>query len=165
MQWCWVVPDLEKAMDAWIRTAGVGPFFVFEDVRHDQPRYRGCPVDPPRVRAAIAQAGHAQIELVCQLDDRPSFFRELVPAGACGLHHAALYCRNYDAELAAYTSAGVEVVYSGLMMGFRVSYLDTSASLGFMVELIEASSVADTVFGAIRGAAESWDGRDPIRSL
>jgi hypothetical protein len=88
-----------------------------------------------------------------------------VPAGKSGFHHAALYCKKYDAEVSAYTSAGAPIVFSGLMMGFRVCWVDASATLGFMVELIEANPVADTVFAKIRAPSENWDGRDPVRTL
>src|SRR3546814_16573859 len=65
----------------------------------------------------MAQAVDMQIERVCQNDEQPSFWRDVVPAGQSGLHHMALYCQNYDADLAAYTDAGIEVAFSGLMMG------------------------------------------------
>src|SRR3546814_17974725 len=63
-------------------------------------------------------------------DEQPSFWRDVVPAGQSGLHHMALYCQNYDADLAAYTDAGIEVAFSGLMMGNRVCWVDTRAQLG-----------------------------------
>src|SRR3546814_15004611 len=106
-----------------------------------------------------------QIELVCQNDGQPSFWRDVVPAGQSGLHHMALYCQNYDADLAAYTDAGIEVAFSGLMMGNRVCWVDTRAQLGFMIELIEANEVAASVFAQFRAAAQHWDGRDPVRTM
>jgi hypothetical protein len=30
---CWVVPDLARAIADWAGTAGIGPFFVFDQVR------------------------------------------------------------------------------------------------------------------------------------
>jgi hypothetical protein len=165
MQFCWVVPDLEAAMAAWTNSAGVGPFFFFENVTYDTAIYRGKPWEPVKFKAAIAQAGDVQIELVCQLDDRPSMFRDIVPAGKSGFHHAALYCADYDASLAAYTNAGAEVAFSGLMMGSPVCWVDTSATLGFMVELITANPIAESIFGQIRAAGQNWDGKDPVRTL
>jgi hypothetical protein len=165
MQMCWVVPDLKAAVNDWVRTTGIGPFFYFDSVLFDNPTYRGQATDCPNISAAMAQAGDVQIELVCQHDDRPSLWRDVVPAGSSGLHHMALYCADYDASLAAYTGNGAQVAFSGLMMGSRVCWIDTCASLGFMVELIEANAVADTVFGSFRAAAQDWDGRDPLRSL
>lgn len=165
MQICWVVPDLQAAMAEWTRTAGVGPFFQFDGVGWDEAVYRGKPWTNISISAAIAQAGDMQIELVTQNEEAPSIFREVVPAGASGLHHMALYSHDFDADLAFYRNAGVEVVFSGLMMGARVAWLDTVKTLGFMVELLTANPVADSIFGAIRSAAETWDGTEPVRRL
>lgn len=165
MQLCWVVPDLHAAVNHWVNTAGVGPFFLFEKVIFDNPVYRGKPTDNVDIVAAMAQAGDVQIELVCQNDNRPSIFRDVVPAGKAGLHHMALYCSDYDADLAAYAKAGAAVAFSGLMMGARTCWIDTTATLGFMVELIEANPVADAVFEQFRSAARDWDGSSPLRSL
>jgi len=165
MQMCWVVPDLHAAVKAWTGSAGIGPFFFFEQVLFEDARYRGQPADSPDITAAMAQAGDVQIELVCQKDDRPSIFRDVVPAGQTGFHHTALYCSDYDATLAAYTGAGAPVAFSGLMMGHRTCWVDTTATLGFMVELITANPVADSIFEQFRTAAESWDGTDPLRTL
>src|ERR1017187_10835560 len=40
-QIAFVVRDLEKALDYWTRTLGVGPFFVMRDVVPDNYRYCG----------------------------------------------------------------------------------------------------------------------------
>ncbi len=165
MQMCWVVPDVHAAVKAWTDSAGVGPFFLFEQVTFEDARYRGQPAEPPDITAAMAQAGEVQIELVSQKDERPSVFRDVVPAGRTGFHHSALYCADYDASLGAYTDAGSQVAFSGLMMGARTCWIDTTATLGFMVELIEANPVADSIFEKFRAAAGSWDGTDPLRTL
>lgn len=165
MQMCWVVPDVHAAMATWSRSAGVGPFFFFETVPFEDRRYRGQPCAPLSLEAAIAQAGDIQIEVVAQNDDQPSFIRDVVPAGQSGLHHMALYCDDYDANLAAYREAGAEVAFNCTMLGSRTCWLDTTATLGFMIELVEANPIADSIFGQIRAAAQDWDGRDPVRTL
>lgn len=165
MQVCWVVPDIQVAVNHWVTTSGVGPFFIFDKVTFDKPMYQGRATECVDITAAMAQAGDIQIELVCQNDERPSVFRDVVPAGNCGLHHMALYCKDYDADLAAYINAGSQVAFSGLMMGARTCWLDTVSKLGFMVELIEANPIADAVFEQFRAAAQHWDGKDPIRRL
>ena len=165
MQMCWVVPDIHSAVNNWINSTGVGPFFVFEKVTFDNPIYRGRPTQNVDITAAMAQAGDVQIELVCQNDDRASIFRDVVPAGKAGFHHVAAYCHDYDAELAAYTGSGADVAFSGLMMGARTCWVDTTAKLGFMVELIEANPIADAVFAQFRAAAQHWDGKNPMRTL
>jgi hypothetical protein len=171
MQMCWVVPDIYIAVQNWVEKAGVGPFFLFEKVVFDNPVYRGRPAENVEIVAAMAQAGDVQIELVCQLDDRPSIFRDVVAAKKVGanhepvFHHMALYCTDYRADLDAYTRAGSEVAFSGLMMGARTCWIDTTSQLGFMVELIEANPIADTVFAQFRSAAQDWDGNNPIRTM
>jgi hypothetical protein len=165
MQFCWVVPDIHKAIGHWTTQAGVGPFFLFSGVVHDEPQYRGQPTTCPDITAAIGQAGDVQIELVQQNDDRPSIWRDLVPPGQAGFHHAAIYTETYDADVAHYTATGAPVAFSGLMMGHPVCWIDTSPTLGFMIEVVGRNPVADMIFGQIRAAGESWDGSDPVRSL
>jgi Glyoxalase/Bleomycin resistance protein/Dioxygenase superfamily len=165
MQMCWVVPDLDRAIADWVRTAGVGPFFVFEQVPFDNPVYRGQPTTSPDIRAAMAQAGEMQVELVELRHDGPSVWTDVVGRGGAGLHHTALVCEDYDAQVAAYAAAEAEVAFSGLMMGAPVCWVDTTKTLGFMVELITANPIAAAVFAQIREAAEHWDGKDPVRTL
>jgi hypothetical protein len=160
-----VVPDLHAAIDHWTRQAGVGPFFYFADVTYENAVYRGKPWAPVKFHAAIAQAGTMQIELVEQLEDGPSMFRELVPAGQSGLHHMSTYTDDFDADLAHYLRLGADVVFSGLMKGAPVCWLDTVATLGFMTELITANPLKEQVFAMFRDAADTWDGRDPVRTL
>ena len=165
MQICWVVPDLHKAIEHWARQAVVGPFFYFDEVTYENAVYRGKPWKPVRFHAAIAQAGDLQIELVSQLEEGPSMFRELVPAGKTGLHHMSTYTENFDADLDHYRKAGAGIVFSGLMKGAPVCWLDTVSALGFMTELITANPIKEKIFARFKEAAANWDGVDPIRTL
>jgi hypothetical protein len=165
IQLCWVVPDLRAAVDGWIHTCGVGPFFWFDRVTFDGGRCRGQPADFPEIKAAIAYAGDIQIELVCQENDRPSFWRDTIPKGEWGFHDAALWCKDYDAERAAYTKGGAEIAFEGHRTGFRACWIDTRSTIGFMIQLIEANPTAEAIFAKMHAAAKNWDGKDPIRGL
>lgn len=165
MQLCWVVPNLEAAIHHWVRTAGAGPFFLFEALHFDEGVYRGASSDIQPCRAAIGQHGDMQIELVVPASDGPGIWTDVVPRGQSGLHHAGLYCPDYEAERAACLAGGGTMAFEGLMMGARTCYIDTVDALGFMTELITANPIADQVFAAFRTAAQGWDGSDPIRSL
>ena len=165
MQLCWVVPDLDAAIAHWVRSAGAGPFFVFEDVHFADSAYRGQPLDIAPHRAAIGQYGEMQIELIQPLDDSAGIWRDVVPFGKAGFHHTGLYCTDYQREYDVYRAAGHDVAFEGLMMGARTCYFDTVNALGFMTELITANPVAEMVFGQIRAASEGWDGADPVRTL
>jgi Glyoxalase/Bleomycin resistance protein/Dioxygenase superfamily len=88
MQNSWVVRDIEVTMRQWLRTAGVGPFFVVKDITLEDQIYRGKPAAKSiDVTFALAQAGDIQIELVQQHNDVRSAYRDTVPAGHCAFHH------------------------------------------------------------------------------
>ena len=158
----WVVDDIHVAMAAWTKMTGIGPFFLVEGVTIDDQCHRGAPTDID-VTFALAQAGDVQIELVCQHNDAPSAYRDTVPAGTSAFHHVALYCDDYDADRTAYSEAGAEVAFSGSFGGKRFCYLDTSAAIGCMVELIEVSEPQSEFFTRLKAAAENWDGQNPVR--
>ncbi|GMU77248.1 MAG: hypothetical protein AMXMBFR46_00490 [Acidimicrobiia bacterium] len=162
MQVCWVVPDLPAAIEAWVRAAGVGPFFWFDGVPFVDGRHRGEPAPFPRCTAAIAYAGGLQIELVCQDNDDPGVFRDVFRRGESGLHHMALVCTDYEAERDAYLDAGAALAFEGRVGTSRTSWVDTSSTLGFMVELLEPSPGRAAMFAGMREAAEAWDGTSPI---
>jgi hypothetical protein len=159
MQMCWVVPDLRAAIESWAHNAGVGPFFCFDGVPFVGGQHRGRPAEFPAVSAAIAYAGDLQIELVVQDNDEPGVFRDLFSRGQFGLHHMALSCQDYEAERDAYLAAGADLAFEGRLDGSRTSWVDTSPSLGFMVELLESSPAREDVFAAMRSAAQTWDGK------
>lgn len=162
MQTCWLVGDLEAAIDAWATTVGVGPFFWFDDIGATDGRHRGVPTPFPKSTAAIAYAGDTQIELVCQDNDDPGVFRDVFAPGEHGLHHMALVCDDYESERDAYVAAGSEVAYEANVGDARTCWVDTTSTLGFMVELLEPSRNRTRGFATMRAAAEAWDGHDRI---
>ncbi|MDQ2677717.1 MAG: VOC family protein [Actinomycetota bacterium] len=162
MQMCWVVPDLRQAIDAWATTSGVGPFFWFDGVPFDDGRHRGVPAEFPEVTAAIAYAGDLQIELVQQDGDQPGVFRDMFLPGEFGLHHLAVICQDYEAERDAYLAAGAELAFEGEVASSRTCWVDTSPSLGVMVELLEPSDMRTGWFAHMKKAADRWDGVDAV---
>lgn len=164
IQHAWVVPDLDAAIHYWHRSLGVGPFLVNRNLQISDPLHRGVPRDV-RFSTAVAQSGSIQIELVEQHDDGPSAFRDTVPAGISRFHHVAIVAEDFDAALREH--ADVAVAAEGRFGDVRFVYLDTSATLGAMLEILEDRPVIQAFFGAIRKANERWDG-DPatlIRDL
>jgi Glyoxalase/Bleomycin resistance protein/Dioxygenase superfamily len=164
MQVCWVVSDIDAAMANWTQTMGIGPFFVFRDLTIDTVRHRGTPVST-RFHIAMAQAGEVQIELAQQVSDGPYAYNEVYPKGSDGgLHHVAIYVADYPAALRHFTDRGFELSVEGLFGEMHFAYVDTRATLGCMVEIIEHNTVQDAIFARVRDGAESWDGAtDPVR--
>lgn len=163
IQYAWVVPNLEEAARRWHAATGIGPFLVNRDLRLDRPRYRGQP-SATRFSTAVAQHGDVQIELVEQLDDGPSAYRDTVPAGATGFHHVAFVTDDLAADLAHYAEQGFAVAADGFFGPVGYAYVDTSPALGHMTEIIEDKPAIQAFFAAIRKAAERWD-HDPATLL
>jgi hypothetical protein len=162
LQACWVVLDLEAAIENWARTAAVGPFFWFDGVPFDDGRHRGEPADFPAVTAAIAYAGDLQIELVSQDNDDRGVFRDLYDRGQSGLHHLARICADYEAERDALVEGGAELAFEGTVGGSRTCWVDTSPTLGFMMELLEPSQMRSDWFAHMHRAADTWDGVNAV---
>lgn len=162
VQQAYVVDDIEAAMGRWTDTLGVGPWFYNPDIQVTDTRYRGAPT-ALRFAGAITYAGDTQLELIQQLDDSPSCYRDLYPRGREGHHHVAIFADDFDADVARYVAAGFPVAFSGANRDMRFAYCDTSSVLGIMVEILEDVPSVRASFGAVRAAAASWDGTDPIR--
>ncbi|WP_439533866.1 VOC family protein [Polymorphobacter sp.] len=159
MQYAWVVPRLEGGIRHWHETLGIGPFLVNRDIQVSDQKHRGLP-STTRFSTAVAQHGDVQIELVEQLDDSASAFRDTVPVGKTALHHVAFIPDDFDAALAHYAARGFAPATTGRFGDMRYAYVDTAASAGHMVEIVEDKPALRAFFGAIRKAAERWDG-DP----
>lgn len=109
-----VVPDVDTAMEAW-RLAGVDDWTVVRDFPVLAWHYHGEPVQLP-IDVALAWSGSVQIELIAQLDDTPSMYREFLaghPAG--GLQHYGYRPADYSAALAAAEAAGWTPWLGGLV--------------------------------------------------
>lgn len=165
MQICFVVPDIDAAMQRWTQTMGIGPFFVFRDLDIETVRHRG---KPTRVRfhIALAQAGDVQIELAQQVSDAPYAYNEVYPNGTeGGLHHIAIYVADYAAALRHFTDQGIEASVTGLFGEMHFAYVDARKQLGCMVEIIEHHDIQEQIFARVKAGAENWDGvTDPVRS-
>lgn len=158
-----VVRDLEAAMRHWVGL-GVGPFFVLPRVEFAAVTYRGRPTQV-EIAVAMAYSGALQIELVQQLNDAPSIYREFLDQGREGLHHVGVASTDYAADLARVTASGLEVAMAGsTAAGTGFAYLDSDGGFqGSMVELFEATPGLMTFFARVEAASHGWDGSDPIR--
>ena len=164
MQVALMVEDLEAACTRWTRTTGIGPFLIVPHVVLEEYDYRGRKSSGLDFSVAIAQSGGVQIELVEQHCDNPSAYRDTIGKGGQGFHHLAIYTGDYDAEYARYIEEGFVAAVDGTFGGYRFSYIDTSAAIGCMIELIEENPAQTDFFQRIAAAAEGWDGvTDPIR--
>lgn len=167
VQMAWVVDDLEAAATRLSRAMGVGPFLMLRHIGLDDPHHRGRP-QRTDFSLCLAQAGDVQIELVQQHDETPSVYRDAFPEGPPGgmaLHHVAVIVPDVQAETARYNDLGFPTASSGRFGDIDFTYVDTRSAGGFMVEILPDKRGMHRFFGAIRTAAEEWDGKTPWREF
>jgi Glyoxalase/Bleomycin resistance protein/Dioxygenase superfamily len=158
-----LVDDLLAAVASWARVFGVGPFHVLP-VADQHATYQGQPATIT-LQVAVAQAGPVQIELIQQLCDRPSIFREWHRGQVCGLHQLCTVTPDYDGKKAHYQQLGYSLAAESDNGRFRVAYIDTSADFGFYTEVVEYTPGFLKVLDKISQTCASWDGQDPVRLL
>jgi catechol 2,3-dioxygenase-like lactoylglutathione lyase family enzyme len=162
-QICYVVPDLEQAIETWIKTYRAGPFFLAE-FRLEGHTYRGQPavVD---VRVAVGYSSSLNIELLQPKRPGPSIFHELLDTRGQSMHHFWRRAADFDAEIKRYEAAGYPVVAGGPIPGIGKSYfVDTVSTLGVFTEVQELSEAVYMALDAMHRAHLVWDGRtDPVR--
>ncbi len=166
MQLGFVVPDLEAAVQHWIRL-GVGPFYALDRVEFAECHYLGAPVDF-HMSVALAQWGSVQVELIQQRDAVPTIYTDFALAKQGGLQHLGVLVDSVDDHLHRLEQEGIHPVQAGsTTAGTRFAYVDTDrlagAHPGGMIELIERSPAIESYFERVRRAAEDWDGSRPLR--
>lgn len=163
----YVVDDLDAAIDYWVNTLGVGPFFLIPPFKFKSCVYRGVQCDP-HLRVAVANSGGLQIELIQQTNDEFSFYTDFLDKNnGSGLQHVSVWSDQYDEDLARYKSLEMEPFMDAVIDlgdGIRVVFYETTSHGAPSMEVLEAHTMFDT-FKMIRDAANNWDGNDPIRNL
>lgn len=162
IQMAYVVEDIRKAIDWWVRDAKTGPWFLLDHFLGPDQHYRGTR-STADVSIAMAFAGHMQIELIQPLDANPSVYRDAIERTGFGFHHVGLASADVDAEIADYEARGYRLAFKAAVpTGGSVAYLEGGPGPG-MVELIPATPGMDEVFTRFWRASVDWDGRDPVR--
>ena len=111
-------------------------------------------------------AGHMNVELIQQLNSAPSVYRETIERRGYGFHHFGVATSDFDQDVARYQASGAELAFLlGVPSGSRVAYMDTTAALPGMTELIELGPGFEPTFNRFYRASIGWDGSDPVRSF
>jgi catechol 2,3-dioxygenase-like lactoylglutathione lyase family enzyme len=163
-----VVRDLDAALRYWTRTLGVGPFFRIAEQPLVGFAYRGEP-SAMRMSVALAQSGGIQIELIEQLDDAPSAFRDFARTTGEGLQHVAYWTDRFDEVTAAAERRGMVKVQGGRSGSGgpdeRFAYYEAPGGPAPMVEISETLGRKAELFEAVARASVAWDGREPVRDM
>jgi hypothetical protein len=164
MQIAYVPEDFDQALRFWTETMGVGPFFLREHVKLDRTLYRGAATSPD-FDMALAYWGDVQIELIRQHNDAPSIYADWRNAGQQGVQHMCVIVEDMAATRRMVAERGgvtVQEVFMLRGMGEAI-YVDMGGGPGTMIEYLWLEPGVVRNFEAMRAAAASWDGQDPVR--
>lgn len=161
-QIAYFVPDIRAAASAHRAAFGSGPFLVVDHVPTPLVRYRDQPAALDH-GSAYGQWGEVMVEFVCQHDAGPSAFHDLYPRGSgrFGFHHVAVFVADLTQAIADFAAHGAECALYAETGGLAFAMVDTSATLGHMIELYEPTPVLTGFYDRIRAAARP-DGPDFI---
>jgi Glyoxalase/Bleomycin resistance protein/Dioxygenase superfamily len=163
VQMAYVVEDIHRAMNEWVDQLKVGPWFLLDHFTGVEASYRGKPSEAD-VAIAMSFAGHMMIELIQSNNNAPSVYRETIQKSGYGFHHWGMGSKDFDRDVAAFQKGGAELAFfARVPSGGRVAYMDTTAQLPGMVELIELGADFEPMFTGFYRASLGWDGQDPIR--
>ena len=163
IQTAFITDDIRASMHELTRTLGAGPWFLRERGVFPHQIYRGQP-SQTALAIALGYAGDMQFEIIQQLDDSPSVYRDQFERSGYGLHHFGMAVTDYSAALAHYRGMGDTLVYEAeVANGARVGYFDTHGRLPAMIEVIEFLPATRAMFERFRDSARHWDGSDPVR--
>ena len=137
-QVCIVVRDIEKSMENYQDTLGIGSWSLrtIDSSRVSDMTYRGRPVQHV-FKVAQAKVGAMDLELI-QPVEGDSIYSEFLEQGGEGLHHLGhVKVGGLDAAIQTLENAGFPCLQSGRFPGGGYAYMDTSKTLGTIIELIQ----------------------------
>ena len=162
IQLAYLPTDFAAAIEYWTETVGVGPFFLLENVRLGDMKYRGHPSDAV-FSIAIGYWGDIQIELCRAENDAPSIYRGEY-AVTERLHHVCIFVESIAEARRACIEAGAEIIVEGRVGDSgEVIYVDAGGGSGHLIELLQPMAGSEGLFEMMRLAAQDWDGSDPLR--
>ncbi len=136
-----IVPNLEEAVEAYVRLFGIGPwhFYTYGKPLLNKMTYQGRPVEYS-MRLALAYVGALRLELI-ELGEGETVYADFVREHGYGVHHIGVLVEDMTEALHRAKAAGLRVTQEGAGFGADgdgyYAYLDTEPLLGVTVELIQ----------------------------
>jgi hypothetical protein len=140
-QICVIVPDLDKAVENYWKTFGIGPwsFYTYGKPLVKRMTRHGRPCEY-KMRVALTNVGPMRIELIEPLEG-DTVYSEFVETHGYGVHHVGVLTEDMTTALRQAEKAGLEMTQDGAGFGpdddGHYAYLATEDLIGTTIELIE----------------------------
>jgi catechol 2,3-dioxygenase-like lactoylglutathione lyase family enzyme len=133
-----LVNDIEKTGQAYADFLGIdNPGYIVTGALADaQTEFRGQPSEARAKLAFFPVGGNLTIELI-EPDEHPSTWREDLDKNGEGVHHLAFNIKGMQQTLDRLQSNNIPLIQKGEYPGGRYAYVDSSAQLKTLVELLE----------------------------
>jgi hypothetical protein len=162
-QVAYTVDDMPAAVARYTEHLKVRPWFTLDYRASSRARYRG---QPTSLHCSIVRGfvGNINVELILQLDDGPSVYRETIARQGHGFHHWGIGSVDFDRDVEHYRSLGYEVaLYDVGPLGNRLAYMDTTRDMPGMVEITEMTEHQENFLQRMQAASVNFDGKDLVR--
>lgn len=132
-----VVHDIEAKAKAWSEVLGLPMPQIITTDTYEKARteHEGQP-SPARAKLAFFHMGQVDIELIEPIGE-PSTWKDHLDQHGESLHHIAFKVQGMAEKIAYLGQHGVPLVQRGEYTGGRYAYVDGSAQLGVVLELLE----------------------------
>jgi methylmalonyl-CoA/ethylmalonyl-CoA epimerase len=132
-----ITADIDKLSKAWARLLGVEvpPWHMTDGPEKSHIRYLGERTEA-RAKLAFFDLGQVRLELIEPVG-RPSTWGDFLDQHGDGLHHIAFHIQGMDEVLLRLEAQDIPPVQRGDYTGGRYAYVDGTASLGAILELLE----------------------------
>ena len=132
-----IVGDIESKAQAWADVLGlpVPKVIITDTVDMAHTEYKGEST-PARAKLAFFDLGQVALELIEPIDG-PSTWKDQLDQHGESPHHIAFFIKGMKEKVAYLEAKGIPLVQRGDYTGGRYAYLDGTARLGTILELLE----------------------------
>ena len=132
-----IVQDIEAKARAWAEVLGlpVPEIMITDTYERAQTEYDGKP-SKARAKLAFFHLGQVELELIEPVG-KPSTWQDQLDEHGDSLHHIAFEIKGMTEKVAYLEAKGLSLVQRGEYPGGRYAYIDGSAQLGSILELLE----------------------------
>jgi methylmalonyl-CoA/ethylmalonyl-CoA epimerase len=164
--YAYVVEDIDATVNRLVDELGAGPFFLIERVPVENVVSRGEPAEFVH-NSAFGACGDSAIELMEAVSLAPERVEERFSGPLPRVHHVAYVVPPTEvARLRrALDERGLSQYLSSQLGEVETTLHDASATLGHDIEIHADNKGLHDFFGMVKGAAEGWDGSEPLRSV
>jgi methylmalonyl-CoA/ethylmalonyl-CoA epimerase len=164
--YAYVVEDIEATVNRLVDQLGAGPFFLVEGVPLENVLSRGEPAEFVH-DSAFGSCGGGAIELIEPVSLAPERVEKGFSRPRPGIHHVAYAVPPTEVVdlRSSLDERGMSEYLSSQLGELDTTLHDASATLGHDIEIHVDNEGLRAFFEMVGGAAEGWDGSEPLRPV